>query len=117
MALSELLGSVTTIVLQVREYDGEFVRRHAAQSIRTVGIVLVLGMIFGTVVSVLSLRFVTGAGGGPFLLGGRVSPLFGRSWLVFSLGPLGRWRHRMLRAHQGETPRVPVAAGIAELLV
>lgn len=115
-ALSYLLGIITGLVFYVVEPDDKFVRFHAAQSIVTFGILIGVWVVFSIVSTMLSLVFLSGGAGG-FLVGGFLSLLLGLVWLVFAVGTFGLWLFLMLRAYQGKTPRVPVAAGIADKLV
>jgi uncharacterized membrane protein len=68
--------------------------------------------ILGTVVS--SILFTSSS---TFFLGSIVSLVLGLIWLVLALGGFGLWVYLMVRAYQGKTPRVPIAAGIADSLV
>lgn len=115
-ALSYVLGILTGIVFYVIEPDDEFVRFHAAQSIVTFGLLILVSVGFSVVATALSLVFLTGSPGG-FLVGGILSLVLGLVWLVFAVGSLGLWIYLIVRAYQGKTPRVPIAAGIADRLV
>lgn len=115
-ALSYLLGLVTGVIFFVVEPDDEFVRFHAAQSIATFGIVFVASIVLSVVGTMVSVAFLAGGGAGVFV-GGILSLFLALVWLVFGLGALALWLFLMLRAYQGATPRVPVAAGIADRLV
>lgn len=115
-ALAYLFGVVTGILFYFLERDNEYVRFHAAQSIATFGLVFVgvIGLsVVGIMVSALSF---SGSLGG-FLVGGVLSLVLLLVWVVVSLASFGLWVYLMVRAYQGKTPRVPVAAGIADRLV
>jgi len=114
-ALSYLLGFVTGIVFYVLEPEDEFVRFHAAQSIVTFGAIFLASFVVGTVLSLLTGLFVTGVG--LSFVAAILGVVFGLVWLVFGLGTLALWLFLMLRAYQGETVRVPVAANLADRLV
>lgn len=114
-ALSYLFGLVTGLIFYLIEQDNPYVRFHAAQSMVVSGIVFVayIGLsILGTVVS--SILFTSSS---TFFLGSIVSLVLGLIWLVLALGGFGLWVYLMVRAYQGKTPRVPIAAGIADSLV
>jgi uncharacterized membrane protein len=115
-ALSYALGLLTGVVMFVVEPDDEFVRFHAAQSIAVFGLLFVAYVVLSVVGSVLSLFFVT-AGTGGAMVGGILSLFLGLLWMVVALGALVLWIYLMVRAYQGGTPRIPVAAGIADRLV
>ena len=114
-ALSYLFGLVTGLIFYLIEQDNPYVRFHAAQSMVVSGIVFVayIGLsILGTVVS--SILFTSSS---TFFLGSIVSLVLGLIWLVLALGTFALWVYLMVRAYQGKTPRVPIAAGIADSLV
>ena len=115
-ALSYVLGLLTGVLMFVVEPDDEFVRFHAAQSIAVFGLLFVAYVVLSVVGSVLSLFMVTGGTGGA-VVGGIVSLFLGLVWMVLALAALVLWIYLMVRAYQGETPRIPVAAGIADRLV
>ncbi|AHG03830.1 membrane protein [Halobacterium sp. DL1] len=114
-ALSYLLGALTGILFVAIERDNEFVRFHAAQSIVVFG-----GLLLVSVgVSVLSTVLTTGAlgGGAGALVFGLLSLFLSLLWFGVFLAGFVLWLYLMVRAYSGETPRVPVAAGIADRLV
>ena len=114
-ALSYLFGLVTGLIFYLIEQDNAYVRFHAAQSMVVSGIMFVayIGLsILGTVVS--SILFTSSS---TFFLGSIVSLVLGLIWLVLALGTFALWVYLMVRAYQGKTPRVPIAAGIADSLV
>ena len=69
--------------------------------------------VLGIVVQV----FATVIGATAGLFGWLLALVFWLIWLVVSLGALVLWIFLMVRAYQGKTPRIPVAAGIADDLV
>jgi uncharacterized membrane protein len=114
-ALSYLFGLVTGLIFYLIEQDNAYVRFHAAQSMVVSGIVFVayIGLsILGTVVSTVLVTSTS-----TVFLGSIVSLVLGLIWLVLALGGFGLWVYLMVRAYQGKTPRVPIAAGIADSLV
>lgn len=114
-ALSYLLGLVTGIVFYVID-DREFVRFHAAQSI-AFNLVLIAAYIVLTVLQIVfSGIFLSGSTGG-FILGSLVSLVLFLVWLVLFVGGFAAWLYMMYKAYNGTTPRVPLAAGIADRLV
>ena len=108
-ALSYLLGFLTGLVFFLIEEDDEFVRFHAAQSMVVFGGLFVLGIVVQV--------FTTVIGATAGLFGWLLALVFWLIWLVVSLGALVLWIFLMVRAYQGKTPRIPVAAGIADDLV
>lgn len=114
-ALSYLFGFITGLIFFLIEQDDEFVRFHAAQSMVVFGGIFVISIILSIVGTVVSTVMMTGTTGG-FLAGGIISLVLGLVWLVLWLGSLGLWLYLMIRAYQGSTPRIPVAAGIADSL-
>ena len=107
-ALAYFLGVVTGVVFLLIEADDQFVRFHAAQSTVVFG-----GLIVIMIVMSLFTTFL-GFGGLAFgLIGFLLSIL---SFVVW-VGALILWVYLMAKAYQGETPRIPVAAGIADDLV
>jgi uncharacterized membrane protein len=108
-ALAYLLGFVTGLVFYLVEEDDAFVRFHAAQSMVVFGGLAVLGIAanaFGVFFSVVDGIFVA-----------IVGFLFSLVWFLVSLGAVVLWLYLMAKAYQGETPRIPVAASIADDLV
>ena len=113
-ALSYVLGVLTGVLFFVLEKDNEFVRFHAAQSVVVFGGLLVAS--FGvSILSTLLTTMMVGAGG--FFVFGLLSLVISLVWFVVAVTGFGLWVYLMVRAYQGETPRVPVAAGIADGLV
>ena len=115
-ALTYLFGFVTGILFYFLESENAFVRFHAAQSMVTFGLATVgaVGLTVGGMV--LSLVLFSGSTGG-FVVGSLVSLLLTVVWLVATVAVFGLWLFLMIRAYQGETPRLPVVAGIADRLV
>ncbi|EMA52713.1 MULTISPECIES: DUF4870 domain-containing protein [Halococcus] len=115
-ALSYLFGIVSGLIFFLIEKDDRFVRWHAAQSMAFNGLLIVTYIaltFFGTVVSVASF----GSSSGMFLVGSLFSLILGLVWLVVAVGGFAAWVYLLVKAYQGETPRLPVAAGIADKLV
>lgn len=115
-ALTYLLGVITGIVFYVVERDNQFVRFHAAQSIATFGLIFVASVGLSVLGVVVSTLFFTGSTS-TFLIGSIVSLVLGLAWLVLMVGSFGLWIFLMVRAYQGKTPRIPIAATIADKLV
>lgn len=115
-ALSYLFGIVTGLIFFLIEKDDRFVRWHAAQSMAFNGLLIVAYIvltILGTIVSVMTF----GGGTGTFLVGSLFSLILGLVWLVVAAGGFAAWIYLMYKAYQNETPRIPIAAGIADKLV
>lgn len=115
-ALAYFLGAITGVVFYVLEPENPFVRFHAAQSIAITGVLFVVSVVFSIVGVMMSAIFFSGSTGG-FLVGGLVSLVLGLVWLVVVLGTFGLWIYLLIRAYQGKTPRIPIAAGLADRLV
>jgi uncharacterized membrane protein len=114
-ALSYLFGFVSGLILFLIERDNQFVRWHAAQSMAFNGLLIATYIVLtflGTVVSVATF----GGSSGMFLIGSLFSLILGLVWLVVAVGGFVAWAYLMIKAYQGETPRMPVAAGIADRL-
>lgn len=114
-ALSYLFGFVTGLIFFLIEKENDYVRFHAAQSIAVWGLLFVayIGLSFvGTIFST-----VLFSSSSTFIIGSLVSLVLGLAWLVLGLGGFALWVYLMVRAYQGKTPRVPIAAGIADKLV
>lgn len=111
-AIAYVLGPITGIVVYVLEPDDEFVRFHAAQSI-VVSLALfgvsVAFTVFQT--ALFGVGFVDPAG---FVLWSLLSLVFGLVGLVLWVATLAAWVYLIVRTYQGRTPRVPVAAGVAD---
>ncbi|MFB6178467.1 MAG: DUF4870 domain-containing protein [Halorientalis sp.] len=115
-ALAYLLGILTGVLFFVLESDNKFVRFHAAQSMVVFGGALV-AYIALSVVSGIVTALTFGGGLGSFLVGGLLSLVLTLVWLAVVLTSFGLWLYLMYKAFQGETPRIPIAAGIADNLV
>lgn len=113
-ALSYLLGFVTGLVFFLIEEEDEFVRFHAAQSIVVFGGLFVLNILFSFVNSFIA--SVLFAGGG-FFLWSIITMLLSLIWFIIALATLVLWIFLMVKAYQGERPRIPIAANIADDLV
>lgn len=114
-ALSYLFGVITGLIVYLIEQENEYVRFHAAQSIVVFGglFVLSVGMsVLGTVLSI-----AIGGSTGGFIVFSLVSLFLSLLWFVMVVGAFGLWLYLMVRAYQGRTPRVPVAARFADRLV
>jgi len=114
-ALAYVLGLLTGLVVYLLEPDDEFVRFHAAQSM-VVSVMLVGVSIVFTVVqtAMFSVGVLDPAG---FVLWSLLSLVFTLVGLVLWLASLAAWIYLVVRAFQGSTPRVPIAAGVADRLV
>lgn len=115
-ALAYLFGVITGVIFYVVEQENAFVRFHAAQSIAVFGLVFVASIGLSILGMLVSAVLFTGTTGG-FIVGSIVSLLLTLVWLVVTVGTFGLWLYLMVRAYQGKTPRVPIAAGIADKLV
>lgn len=115
-ALAYVLGILTGIVVYLIEQDDEFVRFHAAQSIAVFGILFVASIVLSFVGTIASVLFFSGSTGG-FIAGSLISLLLGLLWFVLGVGGFVLWVYLIVRAYQGNTPRIPIAAGLADRLV
>ena len=100
-ALSYMLGLITGIIFLVLEKDNKYVRFHAAQSIATSVIIIVIGVGVSMVSSVLV--FI------PVL--GRLAVLL--LTLGLSIGTFILWVLLLIKSYQGEEWELPVAGGFA----
>ncbi|WP_049902761.1 DUF4870 domain-containing protein [Halococcus agarilyticus] len=114
-ALAYLFGIVSGLILYLVEQDNAYVRFHAAQSMVITGFVFVASIGLTIVGTIVSTVLVTSTS--TFFVGSIVSLVLGLIWLVLALGAFALWVYLMVRAYQGTTPRVPIAAGIADSLV
>lgn len=114
-ALSYLFGFVSGLILYLVEQDNPFVRFHAAQSMVVTGLVVVAYIVMGIVGTIVSSVLFTSTS--TFFIGSIISLVLGLIWLVLALGAFALWVYLMVRAYQGKTPRIPIAAGIADNLV
>ena len=115
-ALTYLLGVLTGVLFFVLEKDNKFVRFHAAQSIVVFGGLLVASIGVSVLSTILTAAVVSGSGAGALAFG-LLSLVISLVWFAVVVMGFGLWVYLMVRAYQGETPRVPVAAGIADGLV
>lgn len=113
-ALSYVLGFVTGLVVFLVEKEDRFVRFHAAQSIALSVLGFVLSIVLTVVQTLVFALFFSNATAG---LGAILSLGLGLVWLVVGLGGFVLWVYLIVRAYQGATPRIPVAAGLADRLV
>lgn len=114
-ALSYLVGFVTGLIFFLIEKENDFVRFHAAQSMAFSGLLFVAYIalsIVGTVITTVMFSSTS-----TFFVGSIVSMVFGLIWLVLALGGLATWLYLLVSSYQGKTPRIPIAAGIADKLV
>lgn len=115
-ALTYLFGVITGLIFYFVEPDNDFIRFHAAQSMVLFGLVFGVSVALSMLGAVASTILFTGSTGG-FVVGSLVSLVLFVAWLVVLLGTFGIWIYMMVRAYQGKTPRVPVAAMLADKLV
>lgn len=113
-ALSYLLGFITGIIFYLIEEDDEFVRFHAAQSMVVFGGLFVVSILFSFVNSILTGMLFRGS---TFFVWSLISLLLSLLWFVIAVGSLILWVYLMFKAYEGETPRIPIAANIADGLV
>lgn len=106
--LAYALGWVTGIVMYFVESDNDTVRFHAAQSIVVFG---------GVTVAAMALNFAQLMVQFGDFVGLILGPIFGLLGLVIWLGALAAWIYLIVQTYQGNDPRIPVAAGIAEDIV
>jgi uncharacterized membrane protein len=104
-ALSYALGFITGIIMFIVESENDHVRFHAAQSIVVSGALFVVSM---------GLDVIQAVAGFIDILGLIVGFVFGLINLVLLLGGFVLWIYLLVRTYQGENPRIPVAAGIAD---
>ncbi len=104
-ALSYVLGFLTGIVVLLVESENDHVRFHAAQSI------VVFGAIF---VASIGLNFLQAIVGISDIIGVVLGPVLGLLGLALWVGGLILWVYLIVRSYQGEDPRIPVAAGVAD---
>lgn len=114
-ALSYLFAPISGLVFFLVEKENQFVRFHAAQSMVFGGLLVmayIMVSIVGTVVSTVLI-----ASSSTFIIGSLVSLVIGLAWLALAVGGFALWVYLMVKAYQGETTRLPIAAGIADKLV
>lgn len=110
-ALAYVLGFITGIVVYLVEKDDQFVRFHAAQSMAISVLLFVASIVLTVVQTFVFALFFSNATAG---LGAVLSVVLGLVWLVVSLGAFVLWLYLIVRAYQGATPRIPIAAGLAD---
>lgn len=114
-ALSYLFGMVSGLIFYLIEKDNPFVRWHAVQSIAFNGLLIATSMVLTVLGSVVSVATFSGSSS-MFLVGSLFSLVLGLIWLVVGIGGFVAWAYLMIKAYQGEAPRMPIAAGIADRL-
>lgn len=114
-ALTYLFGFISGLVFFLAEGDNRFVRFHAVQSMVFSG--LIIGMYIAVSVIGTVLTTVMFASSSTFFIGSIVSLLLGLVWLGLAVGGFGLWVYLMVKAYQGATTRLPIAAGIADKLI
>lgn len=114
-ALSYLFGFVTGLIFFLIEKENDFVRFHAAQSMAFSGVIFIAYIALSIVGTVMTTVLFSSTS--TFFVGSIVSMVLGLVWLVLALGGFAVWIYLMIRAYQGKTPRIPVAAGIADKLM
>ena len=110
-ALSYVLGFVTGIIVYLIERDNEYVRWHAAHSMAVFGLLFIANIVLSTISATLFTSFAFSSAGSV------VFGLLSLTSLALGLGALVAWAYFIVRAYQGETPRIPIAAGLADKLV
>lgn len=108
-ALAYVLGFLSGLVIFLLEDHDQFVRFHAAQSM------VVFGGLWALAIAVSVFSAFLGAANGIFLL--LINLLFSMIWFFVALATFVLWIYLIVKAYKGETPRIPVAAGIADDLV
>lgn len=109
-ALTYVLGLITGIVMYLVESDNETVQFHAVQSI------VVFGGLFVASIAISALQMVLSAiAVGPIgLIVGLLSMVLSLVSLAIMVGGFVAWLYLIVRTYQGDDPRVPFAAGIAD---
>ena len=108
-ALAYVFGAITGLIIFLIEEQNDFVRFHAAQSM------VVFGGLWILAIAVSMFSTLLWAFNGFFIL--IFDLLFSLIWFLVAVASLVLWIYLIVRAYQGEMPRVPIAAGIAEDLV
>ena len=112
-ALSYVLGFITSIIMFIVESENDHVRFHAAQSIVISGALFVVSVAISFILSI-AMSFIQAIAGFIDTLGFIVGVIFGLISLVLWLGGLALWIYLIVRTYQGENPRIPVAASVAD---
>lgn len=107
-ALTYLLGFLTGLFFFFTEKKNQFVRFHAAQSIVVFGGLFIISIILSSLAGAMMF------GGFAF---GAFAALFGLLNTLVTLISLGLWLYLMYKAYNGQKPRIPVAADIADNLM
>ncbi|WP_435078807.1 DUF4870 domain-containing protein [Halococcus sp. AFM35] len=113
--LSYLFGFVSGLIFYLIEKEDRFVRWHAAQSMAFTGLLAVTYIALTFLGTVVSMMTFSGSSGG-FLVGSLFGLILGLVWLIVAVGGFVAWAYMMIKAYQGETVRLPVAASIADRL-
>lgn len=111
--LAYVLGWVTGLIMFLVESDNDHVRFHAAQSIVVFGALTVVSILLTFVQGAIASAMVAAGGGGTAILA-PLSAILGLIGLVFNLLILGLWIYLLVQAYQGNDPRIPLAASVAE---
>lgn len=111
--LAYVLGWVTGLIMFLVESDNDHVRFHAAQSIVVFGALTVVSILLTFVQGAIASAIVAAGGGGTAILG-FLSAILGLVGLVLNLLILVLWIYLLVQAYQGNDPRLPLAANIAE---
>lgn len=115
-ALAYVFGIITGLLFYLVERENAFVRFHAAQSIAVSGLILAASIGLSIVGVLVSALLFTGSTGG-LIAGSLVSLFLTFVWLGLVMGSFGLWVYLIVRAYQGRTPRIPIAAPLADRLV
>ena len=115
-ALSYVLGFVTGIIVYLIERDNEYVRWHAAQSMALFGLLFIANIALSTISATLFTSFAFSSAGSGIVFS-LLSLVLSLAGLALGLGALVAWVYLIVRSYQGETPRIPIAAGLADKLV
>ncbi|MWG36772.1 DUF4870 domain-containing protein [Halomarina oriensis] len=110
-ALSYVLGFVSGLVVYLVEKEDRYVRFHAAQSMALSVLLFVASIVLTVAQTLVFGLFFSNATAG---LGAILSLGLGLVWLVVGLGGFVLWLYLIVRAYQGATPRIPIAAGLAD---
>ena len=120
-APSYVLGFITGIIMFIVESENDHVRFHAAQSIVISGALFVVSVAMSFILSVtisfilsIAMSFIQAIAGFIDTLGFIVGVIFGLISLVLWLGGFVLWIYLIVRTYQGENPRIPVAASVAD---
>lgn len=109
--LAYVLGWISGIIMYLVESDNETVRFHAAQSIVVFGGLFVVSLLVGMIQSALTL---SSAGAGGNVVFGLLTTIFGLISTIIWIAGLVLWIYLLVRTYQGENPRIPFAASLAD---